>query len=526
VIRAILGYVVRSVPVVPVLLSAMLAACGGSVSGPPLATDPTRVTILPDTATLYSGQPTTFVISGGTGSYVVTSSNQSVVPIPGSLNPNRLVIVPNAVAIDTPVTLTVRDTGTAPLATATLTVHPGTVNNDITITPSSTQGGDCLPAICSGGDAVVAVTLSQGGIPLPGRGVRFEVVSGDYRFITSPPGAATETLDTSVTVVTDELGHAQARVRVTALAANQTALLRVTDLTSGAFQNTSFLIAQTTGTSPGFFTVPDAIKFTGPRADQCASNITADAFIFGGVPPYTVSNSNSAFSVSPSIVPASGGSIDVRALGVCSDGFPIVITDSAGRTAVITVSNVVGTAAVPDLVVAPDEVQLSSCKSVASVTIAGGTGRYITSSGSGSISVGQPSGQNTFTISRTNNTPATSTGVQVGVSDGVTVKNVTVNLEGEALGPCPPLSATPSSVTLDSCTVPKTVTLSGGTGVFSVTNPDPAELSVSGVSPSGSFTVVRTAGSASFSSATLSGRRGSDSIDIPISSTGAGGGGC
>jgi hypothetical protein len=101
----------------------VLGSCGsGAVSGPAPVNDPTRITILPATATLYSGAPTTFVISGGTGSYIVSSSNQAVIPVSGSVTTGTLILVPNPVIADTPVTLTVRDTGTTPLATATLTV--------------------------------------------------------------------------------------------------------------------------------------------------------------------------------------------------------------------------------------------------------------------------------------------------------------------------------------------------------------------------------------------------------------------
>src|SRR5437868_11323804 len=71
---------------VPML--ALLASCSGAVGGSPAANDPTRITVLPGTGTvLYSGLPTTFTISGGTGSYIVTSSNQSVLPVPDSPRP-------------------------------------------------------------------------------------------------------------------------------------------------------------------------------------------------------------------------------------------------------------------------------------------------------------------------------------------------------------------------------------------------------------------------------------------------------
>src|SRR5687767_9029767 len=269
------------------LVLALAAACGrGGVSGPAPVDDPTRITILPGTATAFAGSPTTFVLSGGTGSYIVTSSHQSVIPIAGSVTGSSLTVVPNPVAADTVVTLTVRDTGATPIATATVTVRPGTVGNEITITPSGTQGGNCAPAVCSGGDAVVTATLAQGGVPLAGRAVRFETVSGDFRFITSSPEASVETLDTSTTVLTDATGTARARIRVFAGAGNQTALLQVTDLTTGAFQRTTFVIAQATGSSPGFFASPEAVTFQGSREDECARfGVTATFFIFGGAPP-------------------------------------------------------------------------------------------------------------------------------------------------------------------------------------------------------------------------------------------------
>ena len=161
-----------------------LASCGGGVSANPSpVVDSPTLTILPSTATMYSGLPTTFVLSGGTGAYIVTSNNQAILPISGGVTGRSVTLVPNPVVTDTTVTLTLRDTGTAAPVTATLTVRPGTVNNDITITRTSTIAGCTGVALCNGGDAEVTVRLSQGGIPLPARGVGFSVVSGDFHFI-------------------------------------------------------------------------------------------------------------------------------------------------------------------------------------------------------------------------------------------------------------------------------------------------------------------------------------------------------
>ena len=58
-------------------LAAVLAGSCGSGAVSPQVNDPTLITIMPNTATLYSGLPTQFAITGGTGQYIVTSSNQA-----------------------------------------------------------------------------------------------------------------------------------------------------------------------------------------------------------------------------------------------------------------------------------------------------------------------------------------------------------------------------------------------------------------------------------------------------------------
>ncbi len=115
-----------------------LASCGGggvSANPSPIVDSPT-LTILPATADMDSGLPTTFVFSGGTGAYIIASSNQAVIPLGGGVTGRSVTVVPNPVTADTVVTLTLRDTGTAAPVSATVTVHPGTLNNDLTITPT------------------------------------------------------------------------------------------------------------------------------------------------------------------------------------------------------------------------------------------------------------------------------------------------------------------------------------------------------------------------------------------------------
>ncbi len=522
---------------------AVVTSCGSGAVGPStIVNDPTQITIQPGQCTvagttvtcnnpaiLYSGLPTTFVITGGTGSYILSSNNQAVLPVSGNISGSSVTLIPSPVLADTDVILTARDTGTTPIATAKATVKPGTVANNITITPTSAQSAACAPAICSGGDALVSATISQGGIPLPARGVRFDVVTGDFRFVTTDPVTGVETLSASVTVFSDQAGKVSARIRANAGAANQTALLQVTDIGTGAFQRTSFVIVQSTGSSPGFFVTPTEITFQGARQNECASfGISASVFVFGGVPPYTVSNSGSgAFSVTPTFISSSGGSYSVTPLGPCvSPGLPIVVTDSAGHTATTTVSNIQGTTAAPPLTALPAKVTLSSCTGAASVTVAGGAptgGVYLASPGSNAITASATG--NVVTIQRATS-PATAGPVFVGITDGITTTSVEVDLVGQGAGACPALIASPSSVTLSSCSaVP--VTISGGTGPYAAVSSDSSVFVPSGTFVL-TFNVVRTSPSASFTGpATVTvtdTNNPSRTISIPVTATGIGAG--
>ncbi len=364
-----------------------LASCGGGgvSAGPSPIVNSAAITILPVTAVMYSGLPTTFVLSGGTGSYVIASSDQAVLQVAGGVTGRSVTLVPNNVAAETTVTLTVRDTGAATPVQATVTVRPGTVNNNVTITPSSTQSSSCTPAICSGGDAEVKVTISQGGIPLAARGIRFEVLSGSFAFITTAPGVTPELTATFTDTTTDETGIARTRIRVTALAANQTALLRVTDLATGAYRQSAFAIAQFTGNTLAFFSLPTEITFTGAFSTACAANVASDVSIFGGTPPYSISGGSSAFTVTPSTVLTNGGKFNIiLPLGAsCVDGASIGITDATGRTIAVTVNNVLGsgTAPAPVVVLSPAALTLF-CSSAppgtitSSLTISGGSGTF------------------------------------------------------------------------------------------------------------------------------------------------------
>jgi hypothetical protein len=419
-------------------LAAGVASCGGSVSAnpSPVVTD-VAISILPGTGTtMYSGLPTTFVLSGGTGAYIVTSNNQAILPIAGGVTGRSVTLVPNPVTADTTVTLTVRDTGSALPVTANVTVRPGTVSNNVTITPSATQPSVCGSSICAGGDAEVRVTISQGGIPLAARGVSFQVVSGDFRIIASGFGVTPEVLAASANTVTDEQGIARMRIRVLPEALAQTALIQITDLATGAFQRTSFAISQS-GTA-ALVALPNSINFTGPNNQSCASGLGADVVVFGGRPPYQITQPGSVAFVSPTVVTTSGGRFSVTSNGGCADSASIGIIDASGATATVAVSNKVGTVEVtPELVVSPTTLSLTTCAGTASAVVAGGLGApFFAAAGNGVITA-TVSGS-TVTVKRTAGTTATGIpAVDVSVTDGKTVKTISVGLQLAAGGVCP-----------------------------------------------------------------------------------------
>lgn len=518
-----------------------LSSCSGAVSGPVPVSDPTKITILPGMGTdasgapisvpvtAYSGLPTTFTVTGGTGSYIVSSSNQAIIAISGPISGTTFTVVPSPVVTSTTVMITARDTGTAAPATVTVTVLPGTVNNEVTVTPTSSAAAACAPAICSGGDALVSVTISQGGIPLAARGVRFDVLSGTFSFVSTDPVTHVVTLVNTIQVVTDETGKAVALIRIPANAQNQTALLQVTDIGTGTFQRTSFVIVQSTGSSPGFFVAPTQITFQGAQQNECANfGISASVFVFGGVPPYTVSNSG-PFQVSPNFISSSGGSYSVTPNGSCvaAPGLPIVVTDSSGHTATTTVENIPGTTAPPALTAQPAKVTLSSCTGSASVTVGGGApgpGGYFASAGSNAITA-SVSG-NTVTILRANPSPATAGPVNVGISDGITTTSVEVDLVGQGAGTCPAtgFAASSTAVVLNDCTGVTQVALSGGSGTYSASSDNTGVtatvsgnvLSIKRTNPSGAFT----------GSATVTATDGISSVPITVTGSGPGAGAC
>jgi hypothetical protein len=351
--------------------------------------------------------------------------------------------------------------------------------------------------------------------------VRFDAISGDIRFIVSDSASPSEVLSTTTVATTDQNGRATVRIRALAAVPNQTAILQVTDLVSGASRQVAITIAQSTGSAPGFFASPTSYTFQGSLPGQCASvlttpNLSATFFIFGGTPPYTITSPSSGIVVTREQVSTQGGSFDVRPTGACLTDVPILIRDSSGHTTTVTVSNTPGTAPTSPLTVSPDTVTLSSCSSVAQVTAASGTGSYTATSGSGGVyAIPVGSGGRTFQIGRLQGTGAQTSPATVGITDGVTNQNVTVNLVAQALGPCPApaFDAQPRNVQLPTCSGTAQVSLSGGSGVYTANSDNSAlKLTLTG----STLTIGRNAGPGGVGDGIVTVSDGTNSIPISV----------
>ena len=422
-----------------VLSMFLLAACGsGAVSGP--ATTTGALAISPTSAVTYSGVPTTFIVTGGTAPYFVSTSNGVALPVPSNpVNYNKVIVIPGEVGADTNATLSVTDALHSTTVSSTVTVKPQTISNVVTVTPNPSQPASCGSAVCAGGDATVSVKLTQAGVPLAGRLVRFNVVSGPVSIITSANGS-TETLGAVAEATTDATGTATIRVRAGATSIPQTALLDATDEVSGATIRTGITVSPSANVP--LTASPTTITFQGSTAITCAIGTSADVIIFGGLPPYSVSQP-AGFTISPTLVTSNPGRFTVTANGTCSNGSAIGIVDGTGASTAVTVTNTLSqTPAVvqPPFTVAPDTVTLGTCTQTATVTMAGGTGNYYGASGSDLITVTFIAPQTAQIQRRTGTTaPVSSTApvtVNAGFSDGQSTTSIKVNLVGGAQGPC------------------------------------------------------------------------------------------
>ena len=363
-----------------------LSGCGGG-SGAPNNVFKSTVTVQPDAAVAYSGQPMTLTLTGGTGPFRAFSSNSGVLPVTQDVAGRTVVLLPANVAADTDVTITIQDLGplqpVAPTATAVITVRASPLGNSLTIVPTT---DDCGTAVCSGQTALATVTvLGSQGNP-QGRAVRFDVIGSAYSIVTNNPA---QPLASTLTVLTDAAGKASVILLVNANAPTQFAQLRVTDVASGQQLVGNFTIVENTNGEAVLSIVPDTVTITGAFKGVCSNGFPIDYFIYGGTPPYRVSSTfPSAVTLVNSVVNTNGGSFRAITNGTCVSPLVFSIVDATGRQTTATLNNNPGTEEPP----APAPIAISPT-SVSSAACTGKTFTFIVTGGTpGYSAIVNPSG--------------------------------------------------------------------------------------------------------------------------------------
>ncbi len=367
-----------------------LTACGGGSGAPnnpyaPGPATPGPLAVLPATLTVYAGTPATLTISGGVPPYNAFSSDTAVLPISLGASSNTIVLIPASVGTATNVTITVQDASGSTVSAA-VTVQPAPLLNGLTITPNSAACG--TNAVCSGQTATASVTVTgPAGGGIPNRQVRFDVVSGDYDIQTSSPAAP---LVSTLTVTSDANGLAQVLIKARANAFTQPALLRATEMTTGNQVTGQFTIVQTTNGSAVLSVIPNDATITSASSTSCTSGFRVDYYIYGGTPPYRVTNTfPDGATLVNSTVATSGGFFEAITNGTCVDPLVFSIFDAVGMQTTANLHNVLGTASTnpiaTPIVVAPTTVTIAGAGSCTGKTfpfvLTGGTAPFSVVSG-------------------------------------------------------------------------------------------------------------------------------------------------
>jgi len=120
----------------------------------------------------------------------------------------------------------------------------------------------------------------------------------------------------------------------------------------------------------------DSFSFQGALATQCGSG-SADVFISGGTPPYTVVGST-GISLSSTTIANSGDRLSIAqppTAPPCQNG-SVVIRDTKGASATVTINVTAGSGTGPALTVVPSTVASLLCGQSIQVTVVGGLGGY------------------------------------------------------------------------------------------------------------------------------------------------------
>jgi hypothetical protein len=352
------------------LAGAMLAgltSCGGGGVSSETGLNNGILNVAPTVGNLYAGVPFTFVFSGGTRPYFITSSEQTVIPLAGyRVDGNTLTVIPNNPGVVDPVTIP----GEVPHRSVNLTVRESSNGNtvigvyqvlqnfflgyNVSVEGLNCASGTSALAACSGSRSRITVRPITNGLIHRNKVLRFTILEGQLSYVINE---ATGALGPEVTATTDEQGFASVQIQVPFGTRTQYAKIRITDVASGVYVDRDFNIFNLVGP---LIATPAEINLVGLNSSVCGSGI-ADIIVTGGQPPYTASSSQpNLISIQPTTVTTNGGSFSVTifagGLPNCVNG-QVVILDSVGQTANVTITTTPGTApAVTPMTVAPNNI--------------------------------------------------------------------------------------------------------------------------------------------------------------------------
>lgn len=415
----------------------VLSSCGGGgATSSPNSTGALQLT--PGTASIYAGVPYTLNISGGLPPYLVTSSEPTLVELNFTTSDHAFTFVarnpgvvdvgldPNEVPRRT-VNIQVRDSAGTSISNAYNILQNFFTGYRAAYSSTCAASGTNVPQACSGTDTIVNMAPVSNGALYGNREFEFRKTRGDFQWVVENPQTVPQLVDT-LRVRTDHEGKSFARMRVTAAAPTQIATFTVTDVATGATTSYSVTIVQ----QPVVDVVsllPDTVTFTGTLSTRCGYG-TADVFVFGGTPPYTVTP-NSGLAVSPTTVDASGGRFAVTAPNSptpCPTGSAVIVTDSRGAVGRLTVDIQAGSGTPTALTVVPNTIASLACGTSTTVTALSGVGPIAPSSSHPRITAAVSG--STVTITRLaadplplGSYPASAT---ITLTDGATIQTVTV----------------------------------------------------------------------------------------------------
>ncbi len=350
-----------------------LGGCGGGSGAPnnpfnPPPPAPGPLFILPAAATVYSNTPTTLTITGGAAPFFIVSSNTAVLPVAQNSINGDVVLLPGNVTADTVVLITAQD-AIGQRASSTVTVKAAPIFNTLVIKPSSAACG--ANTICSGQTGTATVTVTgPGGVGIPNRQVQFEVVDGDFAIQSNNPATP---LVSTLTVVSDGVGVATVVIQANVGVATQPAFIRATELISGNHVTGQFTIVQTNNGSAVLSVVPPTATITGAFVNECLGGFAVDYFIFGGTPPYHVSNTfPTTVTLVNTTVCVSGGSFRAITTTACVNPAIFSIVDASGLQTTATLINLPGTATPTPPPVTPPNVFATPGSIDATVTLCEG----------------------------------------------------------------------------------------------------------------------------------------------------------